>query len=85
MSIINAVSSNFTEIFSLLLHVNKMRAIAMMLKAIYVQERKESERKNVLQVAEKLKETKIRAVAKKATIWQRRNSNLHGISYTIRD
>lgn len=44
---------------------NKMKAVAMMLKAIHAQESKEAAREKARQVAEKLKEMKLSSVAKK--------------------
>ena len=44
---------------------NKMKAVAMMLKAIHAQESKEAAREKARQVAEKLKETKLSSAAKK--------------------
>ena len=46
---------------------NKMKAVAMMLKAIHAQESKESAREKAAQAAEKLKEMKLSAAAKKLT------------------
>ena len=44
---------------------NKMKAVAMMLKAIHAQESKEAAREKARQVAEKLKEMKLSSAAKK--------------------
>lgn len=44
---------------------NRMKAVSMMLKAIHSQERKEAAREKAAQVAEKLKEMKLSAAAKK--------------------
>ena len=44
---------------------NKMKAVAMMLKAIHAQESKEAAREKARQVAEKLKEMKLASAAKK--------------------
>ena len=44
---------------------NKMKAVAMMLKAIHAQENKEAAREKAHQVAEKLKEMKLASAAKK--------------------
>ena len=44
---------------------NKMKSVAMMLKAIHAQESKEAAREKAAQVAEKLKEMKLSAAAKK--------------------
>ena len=44
---------------------NKMKAVAMMLKAIHAQESKEAAREKARQVAEKLKEMKLNSAAKK--------------------
>ncbi len=46
---------------------SKMKAVAMMLKAIHAQESKESAREKAAQVAEKLKEMKLSTAAKKLT------------------
>ena len=43
---------------------NKMKAVAMMLKAIHAQESKEAAREKARQVAEKLKEMKLSSAAK---------------------
>ena len=44
-----------------------MKAVAMMLKAIHAQESREAAREKAAQVAEKLKEMKLSAAAKKLT------------------
>ena len=44
---------------------NKMKPVAMMLKAIHAQESKEAAREKAIQVTEKLKEMKLRSAAKK--------------------
>lgn len=46
---------------------NRMKAVAMMLKAIHAQENKESAREKAAQAAEKLKEVRLSAAAKKLT------------------
>lgn len=46
---------------------NKMKSVSMMLKAIHAQESKEAAREKAAQVAEKLKEMKLSAAAKKLT------------------
>jgi putative transposase len=46
---------------------NKIKSVAMMRKAIHAQESKESAREKASQVAEKLKEMKLSAAAKKLT------------------
>lgn len=44
---------------------NKMKTVAMMLKAIHAQENREATREKARQVAEKLKEMKLRSATKK--------------------
>lgn len=46
---------------------NKMKSVSMMLKAIHAQESREAAREKAAQVAEKLKEMKLSAAAKKLT------------------
>ena len=59
-----------------------MKAVSMMLKAIHSQESKEVAREKAAQVAEKLKEMKLSATAKKLQDGIGGDSHVHGLPYS---